>query len=183
MNDLLLGALLLALICLAWVSYRFFKLRQRLKEYSVLVKRASTETNPQEYLPTDFKNLEQLSNEVNSLARNNGIRLADLEAGRARLEATLTQMTDGVLIADAQGRIQMSNPAAEKLFGEGEILIGKTVSVALRHHILIETWRKCQQSRNVQSDSVEMVDPQRRQDPAGVLGKGELIDGRTATDR
>jgi two-component system phosphate regulon sensor histidine kinase PhoR len=84
------------------------------------------------------------------------VRLLTVEAERARFEATLTQMTDGVLIADAQGRIQMSNPAAEKLFGEGGELVGKSVSIALRHHRLIETWRKCQQSGEVQSDSVDL---------------------------
>ena len=74
----------------------------------------------------------------------------------ATTQSSVTQMTDGVLIVDAQGRIQMTNPAAEKLFGEGETLIGKPISIALRHHQLIETWRKCQQSGEVQSDSVEL---------------------------
>jgi two-component system phosphate regulon sensor histidine kinase PhoR len=82
-----------------------------------------------------------------------------LEAERSRLAAVLEQMTDGVLIADATGLIQFANPAAERLFG-GK-LKDSTVAKALRHHQLIETWQKCQESGEVQVESVEV--PNRRQ--------------------
>lgn len=65
-------------------------------------------------------------------------------------------MTDGVLIADAEGRIQLANPAAEKLLGEGTGLPGRSVTVALRHHQLVEAWRKCQQLGETQIEMVEL---------------------------
>ncbi|MDX9991644.1 MAG: ATP-binding protein [Anaerolineales bacterium] len=107
-------------------------------------------------LPADIKNLNNLSIAIHALIQSFETRLLTVDAERMRLEATLTQMTDGVLIADAQGCIQMSNPAAEKLFRESGTLVGKSVSMALRHHQLIETWRKCQQSGEVQSESAEL---------------------------
>lgn len=65
-------------------------------------------------------------------------------------------MTDGVLIADAVGHIQLANPAAEKLLGEGNALLGRSVVVTLRHHQLVEAWRKCQQLGEMQIETVEM---------------------------
>jgi two-component system phosphate regulon sensor histidine kinase PhoR len=149
----LLAVLLLALL---WMTWRYYVLRRRAETYARAIHRAASgELSPRE-LPTDLENLEALSSAIRALNQSFDQQLSSLEAERARLEATLTQMTDGVLIADDQGRIQMANPAAEKLFGEGQNLTGKSVSLALRQHQLIETWRKCQQSGEVQSESVEL---------------------------
>jgi two-component system phosphate regulon sensor histidine kinase PhoR len=68
-------------------------------------------------------------------------------------------MTDGVLIADPDGRIRFSNPAAGRLF-ESPDPDGKTVAEVLRHYKLVEAWRRCQQERELQSESVEL--PNRR---------------------
>jgi two-component system phosphate regulon sensor histidine kinase PhoR len=157
MNPYLLGALIITILALGWLAWRHVLLRRKLKEYTRSIKRAAEGDISPASLPRDVDQLERLASAVHALAASYDQRLASLDAERARLEATLTQMTDGVLIVDAQGRIQMTNPAAEKLFGEGEPLTGKTVSVALRHHQLIDTWRRCQQTREVQSDSVELT--------------------------
>ena len=156
MNTFLLVALIISVIALGIVSWRYVSLRRSADNYARAIRRAAEGDLSPEELPTDIENFEALSSSVHALASAFDLRLSSLDAERTRLEATLTQMTDGVLIADSQGRIQMTNPAAEKLFGEGEALVGKSVSIALRHHQLIETWRKCQQSGEVQSDSVEL---------------------------
>ena len=43
-------------------------------------------------------------------------QINDLETERATLDAVLQKMTDGVLIVDDQGRVQLVNPAAIKMF-------------------------------------------------------------------
>jgi two-component system phosphate regulon sensor histidine kinase PhoR len=156
MNTFLFAALLIALITLGWISWRYFRLLRGINNYIRTINLASGGGFFADGLPADIKNIEALSGAIHALGEIFDSRFDSLDAERARLEATLTQMTDGVLIVDANGRIQMSNPAAENLFGEGETLIGKTVSMALRHHRLIETWRRCQQSGEDQSDSVEL---------------------------
>ncbi len=156
MNTSLQVALVVAVIALGWVSWRYSRLRHSTENYVRKIRQAAEGGFPVDELPTDYQDIEALSSAVHSLGMSFTRQIESLNAERARLEATLTQITDGVLIADAQGRIQMTNPAAEKLFGEGDTLTGKTVSLALRHHQLIETWRKCQHSRELQSDSVEL---------------------------
>ena len=156
MNPLLIGVLVVSLLALGWMSWQYFALRRGVDQYTRALQRPEAQDLSPANLPTDFNNLDQLSNVVHSLAVVQETRRERETAERDRLEATLNQMTDGVLIVDAQGRIQMANPAANELFAEGGALIGKTVSVALRHHQLIETWRKCQQTHEVHSDSVEL---------------------------
>lgn len=142
------------IILLLWMSWRQFSLRRKLEVYTSALRRAGESDKPALELSTDIKDIEELSNAVYSLTETYEQRLAALEAERARLAAILDRMTDGVLIVDATGSIQMANPGAEKLFGEG--LIGRSVIIALRHHQLVETWRKCQSTGEIQSESVEL---------------------------
>ncbi|HLO15225.1 MAG TPA: ATP-binding protein, partial [Anaerolineales bacterium] len=76
------------------------------------------------------------------------------------LATVLDQITDGVLIADAQGLIQFANPAAGKLFQFADPL-NRSITEVVRNHQLVEAWRRCQQMRQMQSESVEL--PTRRQ--------------------
>ncbi len=156
MNDILIGSLIISLTGLIITIWLYIRLRRSLDQYSNTLDKLSGSTFTTQDLPVDKPGLERLSNTIHSLFNKYDARLSGMQAELDRLQATLNQITDGVLIVDHLGRIGMANPAAETLFGEGEALLGKTVSLALRHHLLIETWRKCQQTNEVTSDSVEL---------------------------
>ena len=72
----------------------------------------------------------------------------------------LEQLTDGVIIVDANGFIQFANPAAQRLFEISDAL-GHSVTEVVRNHQLVDAWRRCQQTNEMQSESVEL--PARRQ--------------------
>ncbi len=148
--------LALALIALAWFAWRYILLRRCLDEYVRELRRIKTA----ESLPGNLNGLEDLSSAVKSFFSNFNLQLSTINAEHQRLAAVLDQMTDGVLIADAQGQIQFANPAAEKLF-ESLNAPGRTVVEVIRHHQLVEAWRRCQQTNEIQSESVEL--PARRQ--------------------
>lgn len=148
---LLVTALLMAFL---WMSWRYLSLRRKIDTCAHALRRAGESEKPTLQLPAAAKDIQALSSALRGLAETFDQRLAALEAERARLAAILDQITDGVLIADSSGAIQMANPGAEKLFGEK--LTGRSVIVALRHHQLVETWRKAQQTGEIQSESVEL---------------------------
>ena len=156
MNTTLLIALAVTLLALTGLTWRHIRLRRKLEKYTRSLEQTSSGDFPNQTLPTDVEGIVALSNTIYHLSQKYKNHLGRLNAENARLQATLNQMTDGILISDALGRIQMANPAAESMFGEGQTLIGKSVSLALRHHQLIEAWRKCQQYHEVVSDSVEL---------------------------
>ena len=60
-----------------------------------------------------------------------------------------------MIIVDANGFIQFANPAAQKLFEISDAL-GHSVTEVVRNHQLVDAWRRCQQTSEMQSESVEL---------------------------
>jgi two-component system phosphate regulon sensor histidine kinase PhoR len=106
-------------------------------------------------LPSNLKDIESLSNVVKALVTSLEAQLSNVDANRARLAAVLDQMTDAVLIASEEGRVQFANPAAEKLFGKD--LVERSVTETLRNHQLIQAWQRCQELNELQIETVEIA--------------------------
>jgi two-component system, OmpR family, phosphate regulon sensor histidine kinase PhoR len=103
----------------------------------------------------------QLGRVFSSMASQLNKKMDDLRTESSKLAAVLTQMTDGVLITDNQGRVQLINPAAEKMFEtRQDDALGRSLAQTLRHHRLIELWKHCQESGETQEASLEII-PQR----------------------
>jgi len=155
MNPILIAVAVVVALVGAWFAWRYIDLRRRLEAYTHAL--ASTARTP---LPMASKELEDLSIAVNSLILDLNQQLAGLNEEHDRLATVLDQMTDGVLIADAEGRVQLSNPAARRLFGVRDAE-GRSITEVMRYHQLVEAWRRCQDTQEMQSESLEV--PARRQ--------------------
>jgi len=160
MNWYLVALAILLAVALAWLAWRYATLRRRLESYSTGLRRVVNGEMPVTDLPEDEQGLEDFSNAVKAMALALRVRTSVVDAERARLAAVLEQMTDGVLIADAGGRIQFANPAAERLF-ESENALGRSVAEVLRQYQLVEAWQRSRESGEAQEESVEL--PARRQ--------------------
>jgi len=154
-STFLLVGLILSLGILAWVSIRYMTLRRRLRDYQKNLREAVGSGAPLLNLPANVKGLESISNSLKAVVTSMSEQLSSVEANRARLAAVLDQMTDGVLIASQEGRIQFANPAAEKLFGTG--LVDRTVPETLRDHQLIQAWKRCQELGEIQVETAEIA--------------------------
>ena len=53
----------------------------------------------------------------NEMTVNLDWMVSRLSIDRSRLQTILTTMTDGVIVTDAEGKVVLSNPAAERFFG------------------------------------------------------------------
>ncbi|HSQ20158.1 MAG TPA: histidine kinase dimerization/phospho-acceptor domain-containing protein, partial [Blastocatellia bacterium] len=146
MNYALLFAIILLLIA-AWYAGRYYKLRRDLDEYASRLRGQDTNTNIHE--------LENLSSAVASLVSVFNLQHSALDSERSRLATVLDQITDGVLIADDEGLIQFANPAAGRLFQFANPT-RHSIAEVIRNHQLVEAWRRCQQTRQMQSESVEL---------------------------
>ncbi|HXF85263.1 MAG TPA: ATP-binding protein [Anaerolineales bacterium] len=137
-------------IIAVWYAWKYYKLRREVNEYAKTIR-----LNPGNAI-SEIKELENLSSAISSLIASHTMRYAALEAEHARLATILDQMTDGVLIVDAEGMVQFTNPAARKLFEINNPLRLSVVQV-LRNHQFIEAWRRCQQTRALQIESAELA--------------------------
>ena len=138
---------IIAILIAAWYAWRYYKLRRDLNEYASRLRKVS--------LATEVRELEDLSSSISSLVSTFNMQHATLESERARLANVLEKMTDGVLIADAQGIVQFANPAAGRLF-QTSSPIHRSLTEVIRNHQLVEAWRRCQQTHELQSESVEV---------------------------
>jgi two-component system, OmpR family, phosphate regulon sensor histidine kinase PhoR len=84
-------------------------------------------------------------------------QVRELEGERTKMFAVLEQMTDGVLIVDSLGKVQLINPAAQKMFNasKSDALIN-TLAEIVRHHQIVELWRACLESGESQVTSVDL---------------------------
>ena len=149
-NSLLVAGIVVIALAGGWFAWRYFELRRRLQAYARALRRAQPTA-----LPTAAGGIEDLSAAVNSLVSDFNRQLSTLNNEHDRLAAVLDQMTDGVLIADSGGQVQFANPAARRLFASPDA-IGHTVTEVVRYHQLVEAWRRCQQTQEMQSESVEI---------------------------
>ncbi len=154
MNSFPVAFAVILFFLAAWFAWHYYDLRKRIDRYTNEIRRQDGN------LPTDIKGIENLSNAVAALKSTFNLQLSNLNAETARLSTVLEQLTDGVLIADANGLIQFANPAAQKLFEIPDV-IGRSITEVVRNHQLVDAWRRCQQTREMQSESVEL--PARRQ--------------------
>ncbi|MCB2214222.1 cell wall metabolism sensor histidine kinase WalK [bacterium] len=100
----------------------------------------------------NFKNLEfpaapqelsALTDALREMADQLGAQIDALTSERAKLSAVLNQMTDGVMIVDVDGRVQLINPASERLFEMREsTALGRSIVEVVRYHQLVNLWRR-----------------------------------------
>jgi two-component system, OmpR family, phosphate regulon sensor histidine kinase PhoR len=145
----------LLMVGVIFLSWRYIRLRRRLEEYAATVRRAAQGDLSPAVLPVDVAGLENISNAVHSLVAVFDSHISGVEAERAKLATVLEQMTDGVLIADSDGRIHFANPAAVRLF-DAHTAIGHTAPEVLRHYQLVEAWQRARASGEQQSEAVEI---------------------------
>lgn len=131
----------------AWLAWRYFILLGNIRDLTDQIKRGEELSEPS-------RELGKLASAVNAQLLSRNTYLATSESQRARLSAILDQLTDGVIIADADGSVQFANPAAERLFGSP--LARRSVAEAIRHHLLVDAWRRCRETGEPQSESVEI---------------------------
>jgi two-component system phosphate regulon sensor histidine kinase PhoR len=65
-------------------------------------------------------------------------QVADLTTDRARTEALLSAMVEGVLAVDAGGRLQLVNDAARRMLNLENIPLGRHYLEAVRHPVIVQ---------------------------------------------
>jgi two-component system phosphate regulon sensor histidine kinase PhoR len=100
----------------------------------------------------------QLTQAFNHMSIRLGDQFKALETERAKLFAVLEKMTDGVLIVDQQGNLQLINLAAEKMFGVTQAsALGKPLAEVTRHYQPFELWQQCQKSGHTEQATIDLA--------------------------
>ncbi len=137
-------ALLIAALIAGYVARPVRELTQSARQLAAMT------PGEQPILPRTDE-ISQLTQVFNLMSSRLGGQINDLETERARLEAVLQKMSDGVLIVDREGLVQLVNPAAEKMFSISLTpAVGKPLIEVVRHHQPAEMWQRCRDSGETQ---------------------------------
>jgi two-component system phosphate regulon sensor histidine kinase PhoR len=148
----------LFLIMALWFAWRYFDLRRRVRALSDQLRGIQSGKMDSNALIDASGETEATASVILSLLNGMQARADQIEIERGKLSAILEQMTDGVLIVAADGRVRLFNPAAGRLF---DVAIGLSVVEALRYYQLAEVWRKAGESGAVQVEEFEIGTPRR----------------------
>lgn len=149
-----LGAILLTCVFAWFLAQYTIRPLELLTHAAEQINRGDTEGL---LLPDRQDEIGQLSYALNKMAGRLQSQIDTLQTDQAKLAAVLSQMTDGVIIAEAEGGIILMNPAAGRLFHvkEGPSPAHSVVEV-IRHHQLVELWRKSSEAKEQQSLTMEI---------------------------
>ena len=84
-------------------------------------------------------------------------KMSVLAEERGRLAAVLANMADGVVITDWAGRVELANPAAERLLDtSAQRALDQSFGQVVQQHQIMELWKRCHESGEPQQDTVEI---------------------------
>jgi two-component system phosphate regulon sensor histidine kinase PhoR len=157
---------------------------QQLRQLTHLAERLAQGDLSGRLIPTTQDEAGQLAHAFNQMADQLQAKITTLAGERGRLAAVLEHMADGVLITDGEGRVQLINPVAARLLSTTETTaLGRSFAQIVRHHQLIELWRRSREQNEQHIDTVEM-DRQGlflRAIVTPILGEGAEEKGRIAS--
>ncbi len=75
---------------------------------------------------------------------------------RTKLDAILRHMTDGIIIVDSQAKVQLINPAAERIFNTpADQAMGRSLAEVVRQYQVIDLWKKSAESNRQEINTLE----------------------------
>jgi two-component system phosphate regulon sensor histidine kinase PhoR len=114
-------------------------------------------TPPPSPSPT-YDEVAQLSHAFHTLITQLRAQIQAIETEQGKLAAVLEQMTDGVIIVDEYGQVELINPAAAKLFEISvEEALEHSLAEVVRQHQLVELWQQCQGTGDEQAIMMELL--------------------------
>lgn len=126
-----LAATLPAAFLMAWLlSHRLPGRVQAIAEVARRYKQGDLIPHTDDYGPDDLGTVARL---FDASVQELGRRIEELSRDRARMEAILTGMVEGVLVVDRQGRVQIVNRAAQAMLRFDDHAAGRPYVEVIRH--------------------------------------------------
>lgn len=105
----------------------------------------------------------KLANSLNQMALRLRDTLSQVTEEKDRMQAVLDCMADGVIAVNAQGRVILVNPVAEKVFGiSEEVSKGKTILEVVRDYDLDRLFRETLASGRAVKERLRILTPEPR---------------------
>jgi two-component system phosphate regulon sensor histidine kinase PhoR len=130
------------------------RISQKVRDLSLGNLRKIEETNRQDEIGT-------IASSFNTMVEQIAVQVASIEGERAKNDAILSNMKDGVILVDEGGNVTLMNPAARELFQlDTATFSNNSLAEVVRHHQVLELWKQCQATQTVQSGFIQTTTAQ-----------------------
>jgi two-component system phosphate regulon sensor histidine kinase PhoR len=155
-------------------------LGRRVKEIAALANRYSAGEPPQAGVDYGNDELGTVARVLDASIQELGRRVEELSRDRARSDATLTGMVEGVLVVSGDGRLQLANRAAQQMLRVDGSAIGRQYLEVIRHPDISAQLTTALGGDNVEAREVMLtVDPGKtfvaRAAPVAAAGGGGAV--------
>lgn len=151
-NALILSALLVIILVIFLEPWVFKPIRRLTGE----IMEMGTSSPADTIIHYKVNEVDQLRLAFNRLISHQNQQIEDLKVERVKLDAVLSYMTDGIMIVDRDGIIQLINPAAREMFGVTKPITGEqTLIEVIRHHQVIDVWQQCREKNTQETTTLE----------------------------
>lgn len=148
------GTLLLVVLLATWIASRTTRPLRDLTKAADQISKGDLESH---LIPETSDEVGQLTQAFNLMAEKLNEQIDVLETERSKMAAVLQQMTDGVIIVNDDGLIQLFNPAAENLFAmSSKEAMGHSLVEVLRNHQVVDLWQSCLETEETQVTTLEI---------------------------
>lgn len=125
-----------------------------LRELTVFAKQMDPIKTRRDNLPISKDEITQLEFAINDMAGNLAKQRDELKLESTQLSAILQSMSDGILIVDQKGKVQLVNPAARRILKtETEKIEGKSLAETTQTYQITQLWEKSRTSRSQLAES------------------------------
>jgi two-component system, OmpR family, phosphate regulon sensor histidine kinase PhoR len=156
-RSLIVATILATVIALLLAAFIARRITRPLGELTQSIQQLASSTPIDLPMRSSGDEVSQLAQVYSFMSHRLSAQINDLETERATLDAVLQKMTDGVLIVDSQGSVQLVNPAAIKMFSiSATSAIGKPLIEVVHHHQPVEMWQRCQATGEAQMVDFEV---------------------------
>jgi len=155
-RTLLIGALVTTLLATGLAVAIAERTARPLRRLTAVAERLAAGDLNARLLPVGRDEVAQLMRAFNNMADQLRGQVDTLAREQSRLSAVLENAASGIIITDAEGRVDLINPAAARLLDTTpERAMGASLVQAVRYHQLIELWQRCRDEQQEQSGVVE----------------------------
>jgi two-component system phosphate regulon sensor histidine kinase PhoR len=131
LTALAVGAAVPAALLLAWTFSH--PLSRRVAAIAAVANRYANGDLTRPHVDYGEDELGAVARTLDRAVQEIGRRLEELAQGRARMEAILAGMVEGVLVVDGQGRVMLVNDAARRMLHIDDSALGKRHTDVIRH--------------------------------------------------
>jgi two-component system phosphate regulon sensor histidine kinase PhoR len=150
------GILAVTAILVFWQIDRLRRLTLQIRDFTTSIARGDLGKRLFLHRAGEF---EEIAGSLNDMAHSLQGDIKSLRDEKAKFETALLGISDGVLLLDQSGRVELANRAFRDMFGVGDDIAGRPFLEVVRHHLLADIVREAHEHHRPSSSEIDIAGP------------------------